>query len=245
MTVTSDKHTVRRYDAELDELEDLVRRMGKLVTEQIQNAVKALRHEELELAREVIEADHVVNGYEVRADAAALDLIATRQPMAQDLRRVMSLHKSVTDLERIGDEAEKIARMAVRIYEGSNGRPNKKLLRDIKSMSRLAAGMLTDALDALYASDVDKAVSVVQGDVDLDNEFQSTLRALVTYIMEDSRNFGHAINIVFVVKALERIGDHAKNIAEYVVFLVMGKDVRHVAPEELESSVESAATDVR
>lgn len=241
MTLTSEKHTVKRYDAELDQLGGIVRKMGEMVLQQIQDAVKALRHEDLDLAREVIERDHVVNRFDVDADAAATDLIARRQPMGQDLRRVMSLNKSVADLERIGDEAEKIARMALRIYEGSGGRPNKKLLRDVKSMSKLACGMLEDSLGALYDNDVDKAVAVVQGDTDLDNEFQSTLRALVTYIMEDSRNFGHAINIVFVIKALERIGDHAKNIAEYVVFLVMGKDVRHVAPEEIESSVERAA----
>lgn len=242
MTVTSEKHTVKRYDAELEELEGIVREMGALVTQQIREAVKSLRHEDLDLAREVIERDHVVNGLDVRADAAAVDLIARRQPMGQDLRRVMSLHKTVADLERMGDEAEKVARMAVRIYSGSGGRPGKKLLRDVKSMSKLALGMLEEALGALENSDVERAVGVVHGDSDLDNEFQSTLRALVTYIMEDSRNFGYAIDVVFAVKALERIGDHAKNIAEYVVFLVMGKDVRHTSPEEIESSVEELDT---
>jgi phosphate transport system protein len=140
----------------------------------------------------------------------------------------MSLSKAVTDLERIGDEAEKIARMTIKTYDGVSSPPSAKLLRDVTPMAKLATDMLHGCLDALARLDVEKAVNVANDD-ELDQEFQSALRRLITYMMEDPRTIGHAISVLFIIKALERIGDHAKNIAEYIIYLVKGKDVRHVS----------------
>ncbi len=232
-----DEHTVKSYDKELTELNALVLRMGGLVQEQIGGAVEALRNEDAETARNVIARDHVVNFLDVQADEQIVNLLARRQPMGRDLRMVISLSKTVSDLERIGDEAEAIARMAIHVYEGGAPSPSRKLIRDIGPMSQLAVHMLRDALDALARLDVDLALEVAKADRELDADFQSALRHLATFILEDSRNVGHTINVTFVLKALERIGDHAKNIAEYVVFLVKGKDVRHISPESIEREV--------
>ena len=228
-----DEHTVKRFDQELSELNALVLRMGGLVQDQIGKAMAALRDEDPDAARDVIARDHVVNFMDVEADERAVNLLALRQPMGRDLRMIMSLGKTVSDLERIGDEAERIARMTIHMYESVGSQPGTSLLRDTHSMSRLATNMLRDALDALARLDVNLALQVAKGDSELDGEFQASLRRLATYIMEDSRNVGHAIDVTFIVRSLERIGDHAKNIAEYVIFLVKGKDVRHVSPESL------------
>ncbi len=232
-----DEHTVKRFDQELSELNSLVLRMGGLVQDQISKAMEALREEDPEAARNVIARDHVVNFMDVEADERSVNLLALRQPMGRDLRMIMSLGKTVSDLERIGDEAERIARMTIHMYEATGSQPGSTLLRDTYSMSRLATDMLRDALDALARLDVDMAVQVAKRDAELDSEFQSALRRLATYIMEDSRNVGHAIDVTFIVRSLERIGDHAKNIAEYVIFLVKGKDVRHISPESLSKDI--------
>lgn len=228
------EHTVKSFDQELADLNSLVLRMGGLVQEQITRAMTALREADVDLARDVIARDHVVNFMDVQADERSVNLLARRQPMGRDLRTIMSLEKSVTDLERIGDEAERIARMAIHLVESGRPQPSPKLLRDTYGMARIASSMLKDALDALARLDVDQALQVAKGDAELDSEFQSALRRLATFLMEDSRNVGHVISVTLVLRSIERIGDHSKNIAEYVVFLVKGKDVRHVSPETLE-----------
>lgn len=232
MTVSTEGHTVKRYDQQLGNLRSLVLEMGGLVEDQITRAVQALQDEDLVAAREVIARDHVVNGFDVRADEEVVNLLALRQPVGSDLRLILSMAKTVTDLERIGDEAEKIARMTARMYDGTNI-PHAKLLRDVASMAKLAVAMLHGALDALARMDVATALAIAKGDDELDGEFQSSLRRLATFMMEDPRTIGHAIDAIFIIKALERIGDHSKNIAEYVVYLVKGKDVRHVKKEQL------------
>ncbi|MER2601893.1 MAG: phosphate signaling complex protein PhoU [Candidatus Competibacter phosphatis] len=208
--------------------------MGGLVEDQIKNAVKSLDDEDLTLAREVIARDQIINGLQVKIDEDTITLIATRQPVGSDLRLIMSLSKAVTDLERIGDEAEKIARMTIKTYDVVSSPPSAKLLRDVTPMAKLATDMLHGCLDALARVDVEMAVNVARGDDNLDQEFQSALRRLITYMMEDPRTIGHAISVLFIIKALERIGDHAKNIAEYIIYLVKGKDVRHVSMDTLE-----------
>ncbi len=232
-----DEHTVKSYDKELAELNALVLRMGGLVQEQITAAVDSLRNEDIDTARNVIARDHMVNFIDVQADEQIVNLLARRQPMGRDLRMVISLSKSVSDIERIGDEAEAIARMAIHMYGGDAPSPSRKLIRDAGPMSSSAIRMVGDALDSLARLDVDLALEVSKADRELDADFQSALRRLATFVMEDSRNVGHTINVTFVLKALERIGDHAKNIAEYVVFLVKGKDVRHISPESIEREV--------
>jgi phosphate transport system protein len=233
MTISQDAHTVKQFDVLLAYLRNLVLEMGGLVEEQIQHAIQALDDEDLTAAREVVARDQVINGLQVKADEDCVSLIALRQPLGSDLRLIMSLSKIVTDLERIGDEAEKIARMTIKTYDGDSSPPSAKLLRDVVPMAKLAQNMLHGCLDALARLDVEKAVEVAQGDDELDQEFQSALRRLITYMMEDPRTIGHAINVIFIVKALERIGDHSKNIAEYLIYLVKGKDVRHVSMDVL------------
>ncbi|HPE72553.1 MAG TPA: phosphate signaling complex protein PhoU, partial [Candidatus Competibacter sp.] len=229
MPISHDAHTVKQFDAQLANLRNLVLEMGGLVEDQIKNAVKSLDDEDLTLAREVIARDQIINGLQVKIDEDTITLIATRQPVGSDLRLIMSLSKAVTDLERIGDEAEKIARMTIKTYDVVSSPPSAKLLRDVTPMAKLATDMLHGCLDALARVDVEMAVNVARGDDNLDQEFQSALRRLITYMMEDPRTIGHAINVLFIIKALERIGDHAKNIAEYIIYLVKGKDVRHVS----------------
>ena len=233
----SDEHIVKRFDQELSDLNEVVFRMGGLVEEQIIHTMDALRYEDPDAARDVIARDHVVNFLEVQADEQAVNLLALRQPMGRDLRMIMSLGRTASNLERIGDEAEAIARTTIHMYSDSGSTPNHRLLRDTHSMSRLALGMLRDALDSLARLDVDKALETAKRDAELDSEFQSGLRRLATYIMEDARNVGHTINATFILKSLERIGDHAKDIAECVIYLVKGKDVRHVSPESLDKDL--------
>ena len=233
--MSSEEHIFKRFDQELADLNGIVLRMGGLVEDQIFKAMNALRDADPEAARNVVARDHVVNFLDVQADEQIVNLLALRQPVGKDLRMILSLGKTVTDLERIGDEAERIARMTLDIYSSDTTPPDALLLSDAFRMSTLATRMLHDVLDALARLDVDKALEVARGDTELDHEFQAALRRLSTYIMEDARNVGHIINVTFIVKSLERIGDHSKNIAEYVVFLVKGKDVRHVSPESIDT----------
>lgn len=237
MTIGTSGHIHKRFDEDLAGLRTRVLQMGGLVEEQIRLAVQALEEEDLDLAREVIDRDHAVNALEVGADEEVAELLALRQPLAVDLRMVLSMAKSVTDLERIGDEAEKIARMTLHMYTGEGSAPSSKLLQDVFPMARLGGEMLRGALDSLARLDVERALAIAQGDATLDREFQSALRRLITYMMEDHRHIGHAIDVLFVVKALERIGDHSKNIAEYVVYLVKGKDIRHLDADTVRSRI--------
>ena len=233
--MSTEAHIFKRFDQELADLNAIVLRMGGLVEDQIAKAMSALREADPEVARNVVARDHVVNFLDVQADEQIVNLLALRQPVGKDLRMILSLGKTVTDLERIGDEAERIARMAIDMYSSDAPPPDRLLLSDAFRMTTLATRMLHDVLDALARLDVDKAIEVARGDTELDHEFQGALRRLSTYIMEDPRNVGHIINVTFVIKSLERIGDHSKNIAEYVVFLVKGKDVRHVSPESIDT----------
>jgi phosphate transport system protein len=234
MTMSLQDHTVKRYDQELNTLRDMVLEMGGLAEDQINKAVESLEDEDLELAREVITRDQAINELEVRAGDAAINLIALRQPLGSDLRMVMSLLKTVTDLERVGDEAERIARMVVRIFDGDSRVPSNVLFQDVSSMAKLASALLRDSLDALARLDLPKAIITTRGDEALDREFQGALRRLVTYVMEDPRNVGHTVNVTFILKSLERIGDHAANIAENVIYLVEGKNIRHTDREDLD-----------
>jgi phosphate transport system protein len=226
-------HTVKRYDAELTHLRGRVLEMGGLVIDQIQRAIKALKREDLDGAADVIDRDHLVDDFDVDAEKKVVDLIARRQPVANDLRMVIATSKAVANLERIGDEAVKIARLVLSIYGHDESPPNKRMLRDIKVMAGLAVSMLRGSLDAFDRLDMNKAVEILQEDEEMDEEFQSAMRRLATYVMEDSRTLGHSINATLVIKALERIGDHAKAIAETTIYQVKGKDVRHLSPAKV------------
>lgn len=229
------EHTSKQFDAELESVRGRVLQMGGLVEEQISKAVEALTSGDVALASQVIADDHRVNAMEVSIDENCNHIIARRQPTAGDLRMIMMVVKTITDLERIGDEAEKIARMSKLLHE--TDRLSTPRFTDITRMSGLALGMLHKALDAFARLEVGTAVDVAREDLQVDEEFRTILRHLITFMMEDPRTISLSLEILFVAKALERIGDHAKNMGEYVVYMVKGKDVRHTSVEEMEREV--------
>jgi phosphate transport system protein len=232
MPLTTEEHTSKRFDAELETVRSRVLQMGGLVETQIMAAIEALTTGNLQLADQVVADDHRVNALEVQIDEECATVIARRQPAAQDLRMIMTVVKMITDLERIGDEADKIARMTKLIY--SSERLLMPRFAEIKVAAGYALDMLKKALDAFARVDVVAAAAVVKQDRLLDEQFRGILRQLITFMMEDARTISTSIEILFIAKALERIGDHAKNMSEYVVYLVKGKDVRHVTVEEFD-----------
>lgn len=227
MSQPMEGHTVKRYDGELSSLHYIVLQMGGLVIEQTRQALDALRHKDLKLAHAVTEREPEVDTLELKADDEIASVLARRGPMARDLRIVMALSKTVTDLERVGDEAARIAYVVASMYDGTRSNPSKPLLRDVKSMGKLALKTLQDGLDIIDTLDADKAEALLADESELDDEFQASLRRLTTFVLEDARNVGHAINITLILKSLDRIGEHARNLAEYVVYLVRGQDIRH------------------
>jgi phosphate transport system protein len=237
MPLNTQEHTSKRYDAELETVRSHVLQMGGLVETQITAAIEALATGNLQLADQVVADDHRVNALEVKIDEECAHIIARRQPAAQDLRMIMTVIKMITDLERIGDEAEKIARMTKLIY--ASERLLLPRFAEIKVAAGYALDMLKKALDAFARTDLAAAAAVVKQDRLLDDQFRGILRQLITFMMEDARTISTSIEILFVAKALERIGDHSKNMSEYVVYLVKGKDVRHVTAEEFERETSS------
>jgi phosphate transport system protein len=226
------EHTFKQFDLELESVRANVLKMGGLVEEQITRSVESLTTGNLVLADEVISQDHSVNALEVQLDEEVAHIIARRAPTASDLRMLMMVVKTITDLERIGDEAAKIARMAKHIHKSE--RLSLPRFNEVKYMSSLVLDMLRKALDGFARLDASNAASIARQDDEVDEEFRLNLRHLITFMMEDPRTISVSIDILFVAKAIERMGDHAKNMSEYVVYMVKGKDVRHTSPEELE-----------
>ena len=226
------EHISKKFDAELESVRTQVLRMGGLVEEQIIKAMECMGSGDMELIEKVIEDDHRVNAMEVQLDEICSHIIARRQPTAVDLRMLITVIKTITDLERIGDEAEKIARMAKLRYTASEDMVAPRI--ELKHVADLALDMLRESLDAFARLDLQAAARVVRQDLMVDDEFRAIMRQLITFMMEDPRTISRSLETLFVAKALERIGDHAKNMSEYVVYLVKGKDVRHVAVEEIE-----------
>jgi phosphate transport system protein len=226
------EHIFKQYDAELESVRAKVLEMGGLVEQQIVDALEALVNTDPKLAKEVMSNDHRVNNLEVQIDEDCSHIIARRQPAAGDLRMVMMIVKTITDLERIGDEATKIARTAQKIYE--EDRMYKSRFTEIKSMVALVREMLRTALDGFARLDVSNTVEVARQDEQVDEQFRAAMRQLITFMLEDPRTISMSLEVLFVAKAIERIGDHAKNIAEYVVYMVKGKDVRHTSVQEME-----------
>ena len=219
-------HSSKQYDMDLETIRSKVLTMGGLVESQFNDAMACFRSGDLAQAEQVIKSDENVNRLEVTLDDACSHLIVKRQPAANDLRTVMATLKVITDLERIGDEAVKIARTAKHLHE----RGTVGVLNHYESVRVLAAGAansLHDALDAFARLDEKQAARIITADETIDHEFRSTTRAMVTFMMEDPRTISAALDTLWVAKAIERIGDHAKNIAEYVIYVVEGKDIRH------------------
>ena len=226
------EHISKRFDAELEALRSRVLQMGGFVEQQIARAIEALTSGNLELINQVISDDQRVDLMEVQIDEECSTIIAKRQPAAVDLRMMIMVIKTITDLERIGDEAEKIARMAKLIYQAE--RFHSPRFIEIKHVADIALNMLRTSLDAFARLDVTAAARVVRQDHNVDEEFRGIIRQLITFMMEDPRTITMSLETLFVAKAIERIGDHAKNMAEYVVYMVKGKDVRHLSVEDME-----------
>lgn len=230
MVVT--EHISKAFEADLDSTRTRVLQMGGLVEAQILAATNAYVTGDPELIKQVIENDARVNGYEVAIDGACGQMLVRRQPAAIDLRLIFAISKIVTDLERMGDEAKKIAKMAKQLHEHST--PTAQRFPAIRHAAETAVRMLRQALDAFARLDAAVAAEVMKEDSEIDAEFKSVLRQLITYMMEDPRTITPALETVWVAKAVERIGDHAKNLAEQVIYIVKGTDVRHTSFADIE-----------
>ena len=230
-----DKHLSSQFDSELSSLSTRVMEMGGLVEAQIRTAVYALAQFSTETADQVIETEAKVNAMELEIDRELSSIIARRQPTARDLRLLIAISKTTANLERAGDEAERIARMVKSIVR-SNA-PRTLPASELKLEADLASELLRKALDALARLDVKAAVSIMKADDAIDREFDGFVRKLITYMMEDPRTISPSLDLLFVAKAIERIGDHAKNIAEFIIYVVKGADIRHSSIEEIESAI--------
>ncbi len=230
------EHISKQFEADLETTRTRVLQMGGLVESQILSAIQAFASGDEALVAQVIDDDARVNGYEVAIDGAINHIVVKRQPAASDLRLIMAISKIVTDLERIGDEAEKIARMSKRIHEQSAHHPQR--FPSIRHAAQVAVKMLRQALDAFARLDAAGAADVLKEDTEIDSEFRSVLRQLITHMMEDPRTISSSLETIWVAKAVERIGDHAKNIAEQVIYIVKGTDVRHTSFEDIERELQ-------
>ncbi len=218
------QHISRRYNEELEDVRNRVLAMGGLVEQQLLNAMEALENKDASLAQQVIANDLQVNAMEVAIDEECNTILARRQPAASDLRLVTAVIKTITDLERIGDEAERIARMA---YDLADEERVNRLFTQIHHLGQHARVLLRGALDAFAHLDTEKAVATWNEDRKVDREYEALLRELMTYMMQDADSIPFVLKAIFAARAIERIGDRAGNICEYVIYLVKGKDVRH------------------
>lgn len=227
-------HISSQFNEDLQDVHTKFMTMGGLVEQQVANAIHALLDTDENLAIDVQFKDNVVNQYERDIDEGLTLILARRHPAAIDLRMVIAMSKANTDLERIGDEASKIARIAQNLCEEGESPHGYMETRHIGNQVRV---MIHDALDAFARLDVDQALKVVMADVDIDREYQSATRTLMTYMIEDPRHITRVINVMWVLRSLERIGDHARNISEQVIYMAKGMDVRHTSIEEIEQKV--------
>ncbi len=217
-------HISEKFNAELDEVKSHLLEMGGKVERQLHAAVESLVTRDSGVAEEIIHKDHEVNEMEMRIDDECATILARRQPAASDLRLIITVIKINTDIERIGDEATKVARQALRLVE-ENVSPTNYV--EVRAIGMHVAALLRRALDAFARLDLEQAIQVVKEDNDVDKEYGSAMRSLVTFMMEDPRDIGAVLNEMWALRSLERIGDHAANIAEHVIYLVRGRDVRH------------------
>jgi phosphate transport system protein len=237
MPVELDSHThhiSQQFNNELNEIKTHLMEMGGMVEHQVNQAIHALIDADSEKAQLVCDSDHKINSMEVSIDEECARILARRQPAASDLRLVIAVTKAITDLERIGDEAKKVARQAIALTEDG---VSPRGYIEIRHIGEQVAKMVHDSLDAFVRLDVDQALLVAQTDKSVDREYATAMRELVTFMMEDPRSITRVLNIMWSLRSLERIGDHARNIAQYVVYLVKGKDVRHAGVKEMEATI--------
>ncbi len=224
------QHSSTQFNEEMESIRSHLMEMGGMVEKQVIDALQSLLQGDSELAERVLENEDKVDSLEKVIDGECARVLALRQPAASDLRMIISVTKCVSDLERIGDEAAKVAKMSLELAEQGESPRGYVEVRHIGNHVRT---MLGDALDAFARFDVQKAVDVAAEDNEVDLEYRSAMRALVTFMMEDPRSISSVLNIIWSLRALERIGDHAKNIAEQIIYLVKGKDVRHISVDEV------------
>jgi phosphate transport system protein len=234
------QHISQQFNEELEDVRSKVLQMGGLVEEQLGKAVRALVRGDTALAGEVLESDYRINVLEVDIDEECTRIVARRQPAATDLRLVMAVIKTITDLERIGDEAKRIAKMVKAELSGSMA---ADVRQEIEHMGDLVRGMLRTILDAFARTDVETALHVVETDVKVDNKYVSITRQLITYMAQDPKMIPEILDTLWAARSLERIGDRCENIAEYIFYLVKGRDIRHLSKEdelaEMQASTES------
>ena len=231
----ADKHLSSQFDSELNNISSRVMELGGLVESQIRQAIYALSHFNLEAVDQVLAIEERVNAMEVEIDHDLSTIIARRQPTARDLRLLLAFSKATANLERMGDEATRMARMVKSIIESGAARSLPS--SDLRVAADLASGLLRKALDAFARLDTKAAVAILKEDDLIDREFDGFVRKLITYMVEDPRTISASLDLLFLAKAIERIGDHSKNVAELIIYLVKGKDVRHTALDEIESAV--------
>ena len=232
----TEKHLSSQFDSELNMVSSRVMELGGIVESQINQAVYALQEFDSESAERVMETESRVNAMEIEIDRELSSIIARRQPTARDLRLLIAISKTTANLERVGDEANKIARMVKSIIESGSARALPST--ELRIAADLAAGLLRKALDAFARLDTAAALSILKDDDLIDKEFDGFVRKLVTYMMEDPRTISASLDLLFLAKAIERIGDHAKNIAEFIIYIVKGADVRHTSMQEIESALQ-------
>ena len=229
-----EKHLSSQFDSDLNRVSTRVLELGGLVESQIRQAIYALSEFSIEVADQVLETETRVNAMELEIDRELSSIIARRQPTAVDLRLLLAISKTTANLERVGDEAAKIARMVKSIIDA--GAARSLPAGELRVAADMAASQLRKALDAFARLDVNDAVSILKKDDYLDREFDGFVRKLITYMMEDPRTISAGLDLLFLAKAIERIGDHAANIAEFIIYIVKGADVRHASMEEVESA---------
>jgi phosphate transport system protein len=231
----SDKHISSQFDAELNSISTHVLEMGGLVEAQLHQALYALVHLSLETAEQVLEKEAVINQMEMSIDHEIISTIGRRQPTARDLRFLMAISRTTQNLERAGDEIARIARMVKSIIQ--SGSPRNLPSSELRVAADLAASMLRKTLDSFARLDTVMAVAIIKQDNEIDDEYNGFLRKLITYMMEDPRTISPSLDLLFLAKSIERVGDHAKNIAEQIIFIVKGEDVRHTSMDKVESVI--------